>query len=173
MQMLNKYQEESENISHKEKKDNISLAEKLNRISKELNVAWEMFYDIYEINNVEKQRINKLFNKAQHYIQNAFYDNAIDILRHLVEINPQESKYHSHIGLALLRKGLGKIAHIEFENAIKLNDKDPVAIKYFQTNDLLIIQNSKPKAKKGYSVLPWKIKNTVMNKLSLFSKTKE
>jgi tetratricopeptide (TPR) repeat protein len=108
-----------------------SFEEKLNKINQELKAAWAMFYDIYEVDKVEKQwklqRDERLFYKARHYIEKGFYTNAIDVLRILTDINPGEAKYHSYLGLAILKKGLPRIAKLEFEAALAINASDPVA----------------------------------------------
>jgi tetratricopeptide (TPR) repeat protein len=46
------------------------------------------------------------------------YDEAIDILRDLVEMFPMEADYHSYLGLAMLGKGLSGYAMAEFKVAL-------------------------------------------------------
>jgi tetratricopeptide (TPR) repeat protein len=94
--------------------------------------------ELFEIDSIENQlqmqRNRSMFKKAQQYIQSSFYDNAIDILRQLQEYNPKESKFHSYIGLALLKKGWTKPAQLEFKNALALNPNDPLALENLLPN---------------------------------------
>jgi tetratricopeptide (TPR) repeat protein len=151
----------------------LTFDEKISKVREELNSAWKLFYDLYQVDMIEKQwqkqRNNNLFCKGYNYFEKEFYDNAIDIFKQLTELDPKESKYFSYLGLAKMHKGWDRLAQVEFDSAINLNPKDPVACQYYRPNFLAPRKPLKKDGKKArFTVLPWKSILTAVNCSGIF-----
>ncbi|HEY9877534.1 MAG TPA: DnaJ domain-containing protein [Leptolyngbyaceae cyanobacterium] len=68
--------------------------------------------------------------RAQDYLKNGNYSAAIQELKDALKIDAHNSSYHCLIGQAYLLNQLPGMAKVHFKQAIKLNPKNDVALKY-------------------------------------------
>jgi curved DNA-binding protein CbpA len=88
-------------------------------------------------------------DRAKTYIANKRYAQAIQELRDAVRIEASNSDYHTMLGQAYLLNKMGGMAKVHIRQALKLNSRNPVALKYAkQMNlDLGDLNGSAPKKK--------------------------
>ncbi|MBD0334623.1 MAG: J domain-containing protein [Cyanobacteria bacterium Co-bin13] len=82
--------------------------------------------------------------RAQEYLKNRNYPAAIQELKDAVKIDPQNSTYHCLLGQAYLLSQLSGMAKVHFKQALKLNPKNEVALKYARQLQIDNGQLSKP-----------------------------
>ena len=70
------------------------------------------------------------YQRAQVYVQNGSYGQAIAELRDALRLEPDKSEYHSLIAKAYLMQNLVGMAKVHFRQALKFNPKDPLALEY-------------------------------------------
>ena len=70
------------------------------------------------------------YQRAQVYVQNGSYGQAIAELRDALRLEPEKSEYHSLLAKAYLMQNLVGMAKVHFRQALKLNPKDPLALEY-------------------------------------------
>lgn len=96
------------------------------------------FVDHNEIRkNKESKEIeiaNYRFNQAKEFINQSKNDEAIAILRDLVEKYNTNASYHSYLGLAMHNKGWTGYAQAEFKVSLHYNPNDEIALKYRTVN---------------------------------------
>jgi len=73
-----------------------------------------------------------MFEKAKNYLENEKYHESINLFRKLIDINEKEPLYHSHLGLALMKKGWNNYAQEEFKIALHCNPEDTIALEYYK-----------------------------------------
>ncbi|MBD1910366.1 MULTISPECIES: J domain-containing protein [unclassified Leptolyngbya] len=70
------------------------------------------------------------FNRAQSYAQNANWASATRELKDALKINANRSNYHALLAIAYLKQDLPTMARVHCRQALKLNPKDTLALKY-------------------------------------------
>lgn len=68
--------------------------------------------------------------RAQDYLKNGNYNAAIQELKDALKIDAHNSSYHCLIGQAYMLNQLPGMAKVHFKQAIKLNPKNEIALKY-------------------------------------------
>lgn len=68
--------------------------------------------------------------RAKTYIASKSYNDAIQELRDAVRIEPNNSNYHSMLGQAYLLQKMTGMAKVHFRQALKLDPKNAIALKY-------------------------------------------
>jgi curved DNA-binding protein CbpA len=91
------------------------------------------------------------YKRAQEYMKKQSWAQAIQELRDAIKIEADKSEYHSLMGLAYLVQDLKGMATVYFRQALKLNPKDPLALKYASKLGIVIEspQSSKQQTKRG------------------------
>ncbi|MGB3201739.1 MAG: J domain-containing protein [Nodosilinea sp.] len=72
------------------------------------------------------------YSRAQEYLKGKNIQAAIQELKDALKIDPQNSSYHCLIGQAYLLNKLTGMAKVHFKQALRLNPKNAVALKYAQ-----------------------------------------
>lgn len=89
------------------------------------------------------------YKRAQEYMKKQSWAQAIQELRDAIKIEADKSEYHALLGLAYLAQDLKGMATVYFRQALKLNPKDPLALKYASKVGIAIEspdqQNKQPK----------------------------
>lgn len=70
------------------------------------------------------------YQRAQEYMKKENWLHAIQELRDAIKIEADKSEYHALLGLAYLAQDLKGMATVYFRQALKLNPKEPLALKY-------------------------------------------
>jgi curved DNA-binding protein CbpA len=70
------------------------------------------------------------YQRAQEYMKTANWAMAIQELRDAIKIESNKSQYHSLLGLAYLKQNLPGMAKVHFRQALKLDPRDTIALKY-------------------------------------------
>jgi len=84
-------------------------------------------------------------SRAKTYIANKSYPEAIQELRDAVRIEPDNSGYHAMLGQAYLLQKMAGMAKVHFRQALKLDSKNAVALKYAKQLDIDLTQlHAKP-----------------------------
>ena len=68
--------------------------------------------------------------RAQEYLQKGSHSLAIQEMRDALKLQPNNSDYHSLMGQAYLLQKLPGMAKVHFRQALKLDSRHPVALKY-------------------------------------------
>ncbi len=76
------------------------------------------------------------FFQAKSLINQKKYDEAIEILRTLIQMFPKEADYHSYIGLAMLGKGWSGYAMAEFKVALHYAPDNKIALEKYIPNSV-------------------------------------
>ena len=83
------------------------------------------------------------YQRAQVYVQNGSYGQAIAELRDALRLEPEKSEYHSLLAKAYLMQNLIGMAKVHFRQALKFNPKDPLALEYMTRLKLTLEQPSR------------------------------
>ena len=70
------------------------------------------------------------YRRAQEYMKNSKWAQAVQELRDAIKLEADKSEYHSLLGVAYLRQNLAGMATVYFRQALKLNPNDALAAKY-------------------------------------------
>lgn len=70
------------------------------------------------------------YGRAQEYLKGKNVQAAIQELKDALKIDPQNSSYHCLMGQAYLMQKLPGMAKVHFKQALRLNPKNAVALKY-------------------------------------------
>ena len=95
---------------------------------------------------IEKGRAYQAMEQAKKFISEHDYDQAINILKQIIEKYPGESQFHSQLGLAMQGLGWNGYAQAEFKVALYYNPKDEVALKDY----LKVSQPKKAHQRSGF-----------------------
>jgi curved DNA-binding protein CbpA len=79
-----------------------------------------------------REREKKLFEEAKDFILSKNFDEAIKILKSLLERNSKDAQLHSYLGLAMMGKGWDGYAQAEFKVALHFDPGDQVALKNYK-----------------------------------------
>ncbi|MEA5447696.1 J domain-containing protein [Leptolyngbya sp. CCNP1308] len=80
------------------------------------------------------------FGRAQEYLKGKNIQAAIQELKDALRIDPQNSSYHCLMGQAYLLQKLPGMAKVHFKQALRLNPKNAVALKYARQLNLPLDQ---------------------------------
>ncbi|MFN8577931.1 MAG: hypothetical protein U0354_13855 [Candidatus Sericytochromatia bacterium] len=92
-----------------------------------------------ELSRVKDEILKENFNKGKKFLNEGAYHEAINVFRKLINMKPNESKYHSYLALALEKKGWTAYAEEEFKNSLDINSEDEIAKKYFDNKNNSIV----------------------------------
>lgn len=129
-------------IQNKEWDINIRQTQPSRRLSDTLEISTkEIDYELLAImdqikkgqEESDRYRANTTLEQAKRFIENHDYNQAINILRQLIDKYPQESEFHSYLGLAMQGIGWNGYAEAEFKVALYYNPKDEIALKHYKT----------------------------------------
>ncbi len=70
------------------------------------------------------------YRRAQEYMRKSNWKAAEQELRDAIKIEAGKSEYHALLGLAYLQQNLQSMAKVYLRQALKLNAKDPLALKF-------------------------------------------
>jgi tetratricopeptide (TPR) repeat protein len=79
---------------------------------------------------------DRYFRRAQEYMSKGAWSKAIAELKDALKIDPNNSDYHSLIGLAYLRQSLSGMAKSHFRRALQLNPQDQIAVHFAARFDI-------------------------------------
>ncbi|OLP16759.1 hypothetical protein BST81_18860 [Leptolyngbya sp. 'hensonii'] len=88
------------------------------------------------------------FERAQKYLEKEAYVQAVQELRDAIKLEPTQSDYHSLLGVAYLKQNLTGMATVHIRQALKLNPKDPVALKHAGSLHIKLTSESPQKTQK-------------------------
>ncbi len=100
-------------------------------------------------------------DRAKTYIANKKYMQAIQELRDAVRIEPTNDDYHTMLGQAYLMNKMGGMGKVHIRQALKLNPRNAVALKYAKQLDIELtnLSGSRPSPKKGGGIFSRFTKN--------------
>jgi curved DNA-binding protein CbpA len=87
-------------------------------------------------NEKEHEQNTITFNQAKMYIRQQNYDEAIVLLKKLIEKKGKEASYHSALGQAMEAKGWASYAEAQYKVALHYDPNDVTALNYFKRADL-------------------------------------
>lgn len=98
------------------------------------------------------------YRRAQEYMKNANWAQAIQELRDAIKIEANTSEYHSLLGVAYLQQNLRGMATVYFKQALKLNPDDPLAQKYAAKLGIQLTSTTPPQNGKSAANKPQQAK---------------
>jgi curved DNA-binding protein CbpA len=109
------------------------------------------------------------YGRAQEYLKGKNVQAAIQELKDALKIDPQNSSYHCLMGQAYLLSKLTGMAKVHFKQALRLNPKNAVALKYAQQLKVTVTDTQPRQAKgSGSTTVPTPEKRSLFG--GLFSK---
>lgn len=78
------------------------------------------------------------YQRAQEYMKHAEWAKAVQELRDAIRIDPKKSDYHALIGKAYLMQNLSGMAKTYFQQALKLNPRNELALQHAKQLNLQI-----------------------------------
>ncbi len=88
----------------------------------------------------EQVYADRHYGRAQEYLKGKNVQAAIQELKDALKIDPQNSSYHCLMGQAYLLQKLPGMAKVHFKQALRLNPKNAVALKYARQLNLTLDQ---------------------------------
>lgn len=70
------------------------------------------------------------YRRAQEYMKKGNWSQAVQELRDAIKLEADKSEYHALLGLAYLQQNLPGMATVYCRQALKLNPKEPLALRY-------------------------------------------
>ncbi len=99
-------------------------------------------------NSSASASIDKYIQQAESYISQQLWASALKELRVAIQIDCNHSKCHALLGYVYLNQKLTGMAKVSFQQALKLNPEEPLALKYFsQVSGTSPIKDSQTKTK--------------------------
>ncbi|GAB4135682.1 MAG: tetratricopeptide repeat protein [Cyanobacteria bacterium J069] len=90
------------------------------------------------------------YQRAQEYVRKGNANLAVRELKDAIKIDPKRSEYHSLLAAAYLMQDLPTMAKVHCRQALKLNPKDPLALRYApKLNVVVESPDAPPDAKPG------------------------
>ena len=93
-------------------------------------------------------RVNAHINSAEQYIERKQWSFALKELRDTLQLSPNSSKCHALLGWVYVNQNLPSMAKVSFQQALKINPQEPLALQYFQQSK--ITKESNVKANKPH-----------------------
>jgi curved DNA-binding protein CbpA len=81
-------------------------------------------------NNIASGSINHHIRQAEIYVNQQLWASALKELRSAIQIDCTNSKCHALLGFVYMNQKLAGMAKVSFQQALKLNPNEPIAIKY-------------------------------------------
>lgn len=98
--------------------------------------------------NSSTESIEKYILQAESYIGQQLWASALKELRVAIQIDCNHSKCHALLGYVYLNQKLTGMAKVSFQQALKLDPEEPLALKYYsQVNSTSPIKDSQTKSK--------------------------
>ncbi|MEE3717790.1 DnaJ domain-containing protein [Tumidithrix elongata RA019] len=73
---------------------------------------------------------------AEQYIEQKQWAFALKELRAVLQLDPSSSKCHALLGLVYVKQNLNSMAKVSFQQALKLNPQEPLALQYLKQLNL-------------------------------------
>jgi tetratricopeptide (TPR) repeat protein len=89
------------------------------------------------------------YQRAQEYVRKNNASLAVRELKDAIKIDPKKSEYHSLLAAAYLMQDLPTMAKVHCRQALKLNPKDPLALRYAPRLNIPLEAPDAPDAKPG------------------------
>lgn len=86
------------------------------------------------------------YRRAQEYMKKGAWTQAVQELRDAIKLEATQSEYHALLGLAYLQQNLNGMATVYFRQALKLDPRDPLALKYAPKLGIPVSQPDTPAA---------------------------
>ncbi|MBD2178712.1 DnaJ domain-containing protein [Pseudanabaena sp. FACHB-1998] len=104
--------------------------------------------------------INQYIQQAEEYINQQLWAFALKELRNAIQIDCNHSKCHALLGFVYMNQKLAGMAKVSFQQALKLNPEEPLALKYITqvggTTSVNADKNqAKPKSDKKNGFFGW------------------
>ncbi len=104
-------------------------------------------------NSIPNVSIEQCILQAESYINQQLWASALKELRNAIQVDCNSSKAHALLGFVYLNQKLVGMAKVSFQQSLKLNPEEPLALKYISqvggtsTNDKNSQSNSQSKMK--------------------------
>ena len=82
------------------------------------------------VNNARTGSINQYINQAETYISQKLWTSALKELRIGIQIDCNNSKCHALLGFVYMNQKLVGMAKVSFQQSLKLNPEEPLALQY-------------------------------------------
>lgn len=101
--------------------------------------------------------INQYISQSESYIRQQLWASALKELRGAIQVDCNNSKCHALLGFVYMNQKLVGMAKVSFQQALKLNPEEPLALKYIsQVSGLSAnTDKSKPKNEKKSGFFGW------------------
>lgn len=129
----------------------------------ELNLIYILYQEGYHpslieppqaISKLSSNRVQNYLNLAEDYISKKQWTMALGELRAALPLDRTNSKCHALLGLVYLNQNLGGMAKVSFQQALKINPKEPLALANI-AKCTSTTSNAKDKQKKGSGFFGW------------------
>jgi curved DNA-binding protein CbpA len=129
----------------------------------ELNLIYIMYEEGYHPSLIEppqeialpsSNRVQNCLNLAEEYISKKQWTMALGELRAALPLDQTNSKCHALLGLVYLNQNLGGMAKVSFQQALKLNPRDPLALAHI-TKCVSATNKADDQKKKGSGFFGW------------------
>lgn len=87
-------------------------------------------FTLYEEKTVVNNYAQRHYQRAIHYVKQANWKSAVQELRDAIKLEPNNSDYLALLGFVHLKQNLTGMAKVYLRQALKLNPKQPLALKY-------------------------------------------
>jgi curved DNA-binding protein CbpA len=104
--------------------------------------------------NQTPDRVQNYLRHAENYISQKQWTMALGELRAALPLDQTNSKCHALLGLVYLNQNLGGMAKVSFQQALKLNPKDPLALAHI-AKCISATEKAEDKKKKGNGFFGW------------------
>lgn len=132
----------------------------------ELNLIYIMYQEGYHPSLIEppqaiaapltsSNRVQNYLNLAEEYISKKQWTMALGELRAALPLEQTNSKCHALLGLVYLNQNLSGMAKVSFQQALKLNPKEPLALAHITKCVSAINKAEEDKKKKGSGFFGW------------------
>lgn len=84
------------------------------------------------------------YQRAQEYLKKSNWSMAVQELRDAIRLESTKSEYHALLAVAYLMQDLPGMAKVHCRQALKLNPKNPIALKYAQRLKISVEEATQP-----------------------------
>jgi Flp pilus assembly protein TadD len=95
--------------------------------SKSNNASSGVSNNTTQSNNSE---LNQYIRQAENFVSKQLWASALKELRSAIQIDCNNSKCHALLGFVYMNQKLAGMAKVSFQQALKLNPEEPLALKY-------------------------------------------
>ncbi len=82
------------------------------------------------VNAASTGSINQYILQAENYISQKLWTSALKELRSVIQIDCNNSRCHALLGFVYMNQKLAGMSKVSFQQALKLNPQEPLALKY-------------------------------------------